>query len=376
MGEPTAEKVTVTCHCGARLKVPARAIGKRAKCPKCGEAFLVSQPADDAGDGWLDDLVGQEHAAPAAAAGSAVPPPAASAAIRPCPNCGAAMSASAKTCPSCGGKRKRAATTSVATGGADVGAAVAGAAAKAARVAGTFVLGCILSVVGAGIGAAIWYIVAMKTHMEIGYVAWAVGGLAGFGMAFGSRRAGAVPGAVAALVSVVAIVAAKVLIFVTVLAAILTGDTSDKDAQKSFVKVQLIQEELRSQGVEPARASEAQWNAARDSAGQRVEKMKPSELASEFKRLHQADQERREAAAAAAKASKPAAEVSGAPPATGAPNDGDDEGASGDDSAGAGQALFSAFFGAMFGIIDIVFVILAMATAYKVGSSGLEFGSS
>ena len=41
----TAEKITVPCPCGAKLKAPATAVGRKAKCPKCGEVLTVQAAA-------------------------------------------------------------------------------------------------------------------------------------------------------------------------------------------------------------------------------------------------------------------------------------------------------------------------------------------
>ncbi len=63
---------------------------------------------------------------------------------------------------------------------------------------------------GAVIGAVIWGVLAAVTKVEIGYVAWAVGGLVGFGAsAFGGR--GSACGVLCAILAVVSIFAGKMI---------------------------------------------------------------------------------------------------------------------------------------------------------------------
>jgi hypothetical protein len=78
---------------------------------------------------------------------------------------------------------------------------------------GRFALGCIFSAVGAGVGAAIWGAIAYKSQYEVGWVAWGLGGLAGLGMLIGFRTASLIGGVVAAGLSVLSIVAAKFVVF-------------------------------------------------------------------------------------------------------------------------------------------------------------------
>ena len=73
----------------------------------------------------------------------------------------------------------------------------------------------VLKTIGYGVafglvGAAIWAGIAYATNREIGFVAWAVGGLVGFGVRLGAGQwEGGAPGAIAAGVAILAIVAGK-----------------------------------------------------------------------------------------------------------------------------------------------------------------------
>ncbi len=88
----------------------------------------------------------------------------------------------------------------------------------AARSVGSYLLGCVLSLVGVLIGAVVWYVVALMLGVEHGWIAWGVGFLAGLGMLLGSRKENDLAGITAAFISIVGIFAAKWLIYATILA--------------------------------------------------------------------------------------------------------------------------------------------------------------
>src|SRR5436190_11991087 len=129
---------------------------------------------------------------------------------KPCPECGRAMSTNAVICIGCGfntgtGKRVpvRVIKAKKAKGPPGAGAAVA--------QAGSSMVFCLVGgLVGGGVGAAIWAAIAYFAQVEIGWIAWAVGGLAGAGCSIGARgSAGVSSGGLAAAIAVVAIMAGK-----------------------------------------------------------------------------------------------------------------------------------------------------------------------
>lgn len=70
--------------------------------------------------------------------------------------------------------------------------------------------GLIGAVLGGAVGAMIWAAIAYFTHYEIGWIAWGVGGLVGFGMMMGAQdSSGAHTGAVAAIIALASICAGK-----------------------------------------------------------------------------------------------------------------------------------------------------------------------
>ncbi|CAG0978691.1 hypothetical protein PHYC_01645 [Phycisphaerales bacterium] len=73
--------------------------------------------------------------------------------------------------------------------------------------------GLIGAVIGGIIGAAIWAAVGYFTGYEVGWIAWGVGALAGFGMAIGVRDDGdATTGGIAAAVAIASILAGKYIV--------------------------------------------------------------------------------------------------------------------------------------------------------------------
>jgi hypothetical protein len=165
-------------------------------------------PDEDDDPGYsvaLDEMVGEAAAAPQPAA-----------ADTSCPKCGAAMPSHIVLCISCGydsrsgkvlkTKRRR-----------------ESAAGEAAKTAGRFVMGLVLSSVGALIGAVIWCVVAFVTDYEIGWIAWGVGFLAGLGMKLGYGDESDTAGFASAGIAVAGILVAKAVIFVIISAALAQG---------------------------------------------------------------------------------------------------------------------------------------------------------
>jgi len=87
VGEP--EGIRVRCTCGAKLRMPASAAGRRVKCPKCGAVFRVPSAAS-AGDGEAAGVGAHTTAGATDSMGKA------------CPACGAPMTADAILCIECG----------------------------------------------------------------------------------------------------------------------------------------------------------------------------------------------------------------------------------------------------------------------------------
>ncbi|MGD8453905.1 MAG: hypothetical protein PVJ57_18980 [Phycisphaerae bacterium] len=74
---------------------------------------------------------------------------------------------------------------------------------------GGFLWGLVGSVIGAAAGAAVWAAVAMLSNYELGIIAWLLGGLAGWGMAWGHHRGRVGAGLTAALIALLGILLAR-----------------------------------------------------------------------------------------------------------------------------------------------------------------------
>lgn len=255
MSDPTTS--VVKCQCGVKLRVPPNAAGKRIRCPKCGYRVEipadgvplvaaatatapaakpvaavraapppVPAPAHDESDALLSDLMVAESSA-AVSAG-----PDLASAQKTCPSCHSPMAREAKTCVHCGHDGK-AAPASAAK------AAQRGTVKKLATGGGKFALGCALSAGGALLGAGIWYGIAMAANVEIGYVAWAVGLFAGFGMLWGYGKQDFMAALVATVMALGGILAAKWMIYDKVISNYSTNRTvtallADRKCQEPF----------------------------------------------------------------------------------------------------------------------------------------------
>ncbi len=84
-------------------------------------------------------------------------------------------------------------------------------------IASPLIIGILCSAIGAAIGGAIWCMVAYKTEREVGWIAWAVGILAGVGMRVGFRDIGYFPGMIAGGLASLGIIGGKFAVFYIVL---------------------------------------------------------------------------------------------------------------------------------------------------------------
>lgn len=268
------EHIKIHCACGAGLKVPPKAIGKKIKCPKCETVFVAEEEESPFSlsplDTYDEDKVTEERAR-APKAPQPPPPPASDKPGTPCPLCGKPIAAGAVMCVACGydtRSGRRVSPTKI----------TVSAAAKIAKGAGSFLLGCTLSGVGAVIGAAIWLGVGIVTKYEIGWIAWALGGLAGAGMALGYRQYNRRAGVTAAAIALGGIFLGKGAFFIFLLYAVTTGNTQDVTLQRSHLVLRLTNEELNKRGVWDPDEREKQWDSVQAETEKRIQKMKDAEV--------------------------------------------------------------------------------------------------
>lgn len=454
--EAAEELMKVSCPCGKRIRVPANATGRKARCPVCHNVFVVGQtPASpteairshphvqpatpepeeyeeqDEAAGWSESeqsLLSEAEQQAGAAGGVS---------CKLCPNCGQTMPLEARLCVACGfdtksGRRLQEATVS-GTGSGGL-TAVGGVLGSVVRSGGAILLGTLLSLIGAMLGAALWAVIAISIHLELGYIAWAIGGLAGGGMYLGFRNQNTLAGLIASAMAILGIVTAKVAIFVYLIAAAFstmadnlpTTPSGDEQSQETVAtersddldrhvlavhhadllanrqglsyddpKREAIHKEqqkkfqaMSSEQVAKASADLEAWNQGR--------KWEDSSYVRDFLIYYYID----EAIAAESESEDSETEDLGTTPAQwkkhyqtavkrvdGIPADerlveakqieekeqaGNEELASAL-VAEAARSMASIFFQEMFGLFDIIFVLLAVGTAYHL-ASGLSFG--
>lgn len=256
--------ISISCPCGSKLKVPATAIGKKGKCPKCGDVFVIAAPPppvpkkkkpesdiysiaeDDNGGGLLDELARMEKSAPK------VEQPKPVGATTPCPRCNQAMPLASKLCTGCGYNT-------------ETGRVVKGASAKASKVSafakktGRLMTGVMLSAAGALVGAAIWFGITIASDYELGIIAWLVGLLSGYGMLWGYGQTSSKGGVVAAINAVVGILFAKFAIVAYVIYAISTASSDRPAIQRATVAAAITEEKLTQKGIHDEESREREW---------------------------------------------------------------------------------------------------------------------
>ncbi len=325
----SAESIKVNCSsCGSSIRVPASAVGRRAKCPKCAQAFVISDPNAEAPEESIgDDLL-------AGVGGEPPPPQAPRVELVPCPHCSKPNAASAGICAHC---RKSLIGTS--GGGAGVGGAAAaavGALGSVASLGGGLTMGIVGSAIGAAIGAGIWTAVAYFANYEIGWIAWGLGGLAGIGMHLGARDTNSYHGVIAAVIAILGIVVAKFAL-VAIVMSVALGDENAGSPRERLIEA-YAEREVPELNL-PEDATEQQFDAEfekhmvveRPKAKQRVDAMSDDEVRRE---LEQIDAEFAEAL----------------------------------------STIRTALFMRQFTLIDLLFAFLAIGTAYRVGAHG--FGAA
>lgn len=253
--------IQVKCTCGKKLKAPAAAAGKKARCPACGTtlylavqepalnpvapvapvAFAAPKPKPVMVDvkppplpvipvetDELDsmyDLAGPEKPVAPAVAGSR------------CPQCNSGMADGAVLCTNCGYDTR--------TGEAVSGVAVAKPSVSAFRAMGTqqavdlmapegsFLAGLGLSAVFAVVASVLWFVCVWATGYSFSLIAIVIGIAAGAGMKIGQKGFSSKGGAVAAGMTVGAILLAKLVVVEVILLPI----ASHHDPNASIFKL-------------------------------------------------------------------------------------------------------------------------------------------
>lgn len=286
MAEATEQSIVVECSCGKKLKAPASAVGRKARCKACGTILIIG--ADSAG-----------------AAAGAGPAPAArrSASTRPaaqkpkdeladdddplgalyalakeeknadrivdeprCPQCMSPLTQTAVICTSCGynvktGKAMKTVTDTpkaakkplFGMGNPKPATTPSGKQVQDAMAPqGSFMLGLLGCGLGGLVGGVIWFLIAWFSGYELGFIALLVGALAGLGMQIGQKGYSSLGGGVAAAVALLAILLAKAAVVVAVVIPILEAEDnlSDGDYDERVVDM-MIDQEYAARNLDP-----------------------------------------------------------------------------------------------------------------------------
>lgn len=353
----------ITAECGAchkRFKAPDKLAGKRVKCPQCGGVIQVPAPQAPIVEKPAVASRPAEGQVPKSAAAAPVPVPAQAA--RQCSSCGAALAAKAVLCVSCGldlrtGQKVEAQPPPIPTAaGPQVTLPEKDGEPQERKTkkkrkkrrgevpqAVLFLRGLAVSFGSAMIGSFMWFALAYWLKVEIGIIAWVLGGLAGVGMMIGYGVEDVLAGLGAAAMAMLAIFAAKVMFAVAVLsnpAAFLDG--MSKVDQAAFEEMyQGSEQEYPDEGaVEDGAPAEGAVDGEEMAEGEMTEEQ----------RAAQAEME--------AALEEMAAEF--------------------EESFEGGMPLGSALIGGIIGgfismfypWMNLLFLTLAGATAYQVGSGG------
>jgi len=307
MPEATGQSPTITveCTCGKRLKAPATAIGRKAKCPKCGNILIVEAPPpppeetqEELGlgfdDGALYELAANEaqHAATAEATESR------------CPNCARLMADGGILCTNCGYNTKTGKTIEVVKDEPpkpkkslfgkpktdDAASAVKKGPKDKMAPTGNFLVGIAVSSALAIAASLVWFIVAYYTDRDFYLLELLVGIAAGLGMQIGHKGFSKLGGAVAVGVTFLVLIGVRIAVVVAVL---MPGVI--KEARKSAAELEreqieqrdervatvLARDELKAKGLNPDDFDEedekAEWQQAQKRGQEKLKTMSQAE---------------------------------------------------------------------------------------------------
>lgn len=287
--------ISINCpSCSKRLRYPSSAIGRHARCSGCNDKFLVEDPADApapalAGvsdeparssriegddDGLFNLLADAEASGEALAEQPDRPADFAPAEIRPVTSTSETRRMTARPAQDAGDEEGRGSIME-----------------RLYAAMGSLAIGCVLSAMGALIGAFIWFGIAKGTGYHIGYVAVGVGGLAGLGMQMGTRRESILAGVIAALFGMAGIFTGNMMYVAWVEMPRLQAEAKAIASTLEYQREQVVWAEaekiLLAKGLDPAETSDEQNEAAEAEAEKRVAKLSESEVRSRFTTLSQ-----------------------------------------------------------------------------------------
>lgn len=345
--------------CGKSLGLPLNAVGRKARCPACEHVFVVEENPPEPLE-VVEEAPPSDEEAPAAGRPSSLFDELADAegngevVHMAGQGAGFQAPASVEDTPRQSKKMDYARAVSGAATGV-VGGLVGGAMGAAAPL----LKGCLFSFIGILIGAGIWCGVAVVTDYELGFIAWLVGALAGIGMQMGTKSESHLAGFIASGFALLGIFLGRLFIVIYVLWPLFAAmsaanakmsaanaNVSEIEMQREAVAEAMAEESLDSMNKGGKEATEEQEEKAYTDAEKKVTAMSDSEVKKAYEKLAND-----EAASSTAQGG------------------GSSSTAKGDGSGLGGLFYHMTVGGGMFGF---VFLILAVGTAYKLGSGAFS----
>jgi hypothetical protein len=221
--------------------------------------------------------------------------------------------------------------------------------------------GTAVSALGAIVGAVAWAMVALVTGLELRFIACAIGAATGAGMstAYDDHSDGTLRGIIAAGMALVGIFLGKVLILV-LLFAVLMSQLGGFDFEREVVAANMARKSLEKQGVDPESVDDALFQQELDAAKASLEVVDDEEIERRFNELMAEVEQENDVPEQTVEGDArltPAAEQEAL---VELPVDEQQE-------PGEMSPVWL-FFLLMFGPLDALFIIVAIATAYKMGS--------
>jgi len=245
LAEASTSTISVQCSCGKKLKAPASAVGKKAKCPKCGNVLTIAAPPPVDEDNSLDALYDLAQESEQHAAQQQMAPR--------CSGCMREMAPGAVICTNCGYDTRKGKAITPQVAGAAMGTAAAGTKYDPARAAaaaidygtkgkkgvvdkmapqGPFWKGMLASAGGAGIGAFLWVLIAWGTGYWGMLPVFLVAVGAGFGMQWGQEGYSYAGGFTAAAITFIVTVLSRIAVVIALVVPHMVSDQLKSAKQK------------------------------------------------------------------------------------------------------------------------------------------------
>jgi hypothetical protein len=275
-------------QCGKHYEVNEELAARRARCSACQTVFRVPEPtailATSSDDEYRLAVLFNEEFGPAIDSELEE--------TKPCPSCAAPLLSEAVLCIQCGyhSKKGRKIALDQEDGTSQDATSLENSVRRPSasqtlsrqrkRQSGftpaSYIRGTLISLVFALIGGGLWAFASLATDYSLGFLAWAVGGLAGLGMALVHQdEDGTLAGITSAFMALVGCVFSKVLYFALFLSAF-TGTLNENS--KEYVAEIVAEDEMRISGKDPEEVDEVYYDQQVALAMQEVDRWDSTQL--------------------------------------------------------------------------------------------------